>query len=169
MIAWVTHHLPRQEEEAGGIPGKYRGGAEMTDAGYLDATPEQVKVFSPNEWQEALDYDKIIITGTDLLSDRAMSQLAQKNPVVMVHHKQTRTYARQALLSSAQVLICHTPKHLEIELSWTNPKSSTWVISSHNPADFTVKPKEDFALWAARLHHALGIRLNIRECRLTGF
>jgi hypothetical protein len=156
MIAWLSHHLPTDIETTNGIPGKYRGGAEMTDARYLEAAPEQVKVFGPDQWKEAMDADKLIITGTDLLTDEAMTQLATKNPVIMVHHKQTRTPARQLLIDSAQVLICHTPKHLEIELSWTNPKSSTWIISSHNPDDFTSKPKEDFALWAGRLHHQKG-------------
>jgi len=156
MIAWLTHHLPKHPSEVGGIPGKYRGGAEMTDAKYLKAGPSNVSVFGPNQWEQALEYPQIIITGTDLLSDRAMMWLAKKKPIVMVHHKQTRSPARQHLLSSASLLICHTPAHLAIEKSWTQPAKSTWLLSSHNPADFEVQKKENFALWAGRLHPQKG-------------
>ena len=128
----------------------------MTDAKYLKAGPSNVSVFGPDQWEHALEYPQIIITGTDLLSDRAMMWLAKKRPVVMVHHKQPRSPARQHLLSSASLLICHTPAHLEIEKSWTQPAKSTWLLSSHNPADFEVQKKENFALWAGRLHPQKG-------------
>jgi hypothetical protein len=156
MIAWLTHHLPREFEEKSGIPGKYRGGAEMSDAQYLELAPTEVKVFNPSQWQEAMDYDQIVITGTDLLTQEAMTQLATKKPVVMVHHKQTRTEARQQLINSAKKFICRTPRHLEVELEWTSPVKSTWVTSYFDPTQFKPKPKEDFALWAARLHSQKG-------------
>lgn len=156
MIAWLSHHLPTEIETINGIPGKYRGGAEMSDARYLEAAPHEVKVFSPDQWEEAMDADKLIITGTDLLTDEAMTQLATKNPVVMVHHKQTRTPARQTLINSASKFICRTPRHLEIELEWTQPKATTWVLSSFDTSEFQSKPKEEFALWAARLHRQKG-------------
>ena len=157
MIAWLTHHLPKTEDEKGGIPGKYRGGAEMTDARYLAAATEPVTVFGPNEWEQAAECDKLIITGTDLLSETALITLANKKPVVMVHHKQTESVSRKILFDSAQILICHTPKHLELELAWTSPKSSSWILSSHDPQDFSVKEKENFALWAARMHSQKGL------------
>ena len=157
MIAWITHHLPKQEGEVGGIPGKYRGGAEMSDAAYLDCAPEKVQVFGPSEWQKALDFDKIIITGTDLLTDQAMTKLAAKNPVVLTHHKQDETAARKVLLDSAKVLICRTPKHLELELAWTSPKQSAWALSSLNVTELYPATKKDFALWAARMHHQKGL------------
>jgi hypothetical protein len=59
-------------------------------------------------------------------------------------------------MSAAKTLICHTPRHLEIELEWTQPKSSKWILSSHDPEWFEIKPKENFALWAARLHNQKG-------------
>jgi hypothetical protein len=144
VIAWISHHLPQHWE------GKLVGGAEMTDAVLLEDAPVEVKTFLPQDFEQALDFDKIIITGTDLLTPEAMLQLAKKNPVVAVHHKQTQTKERGELLSSASTLICHSPRHLELELEWTTPKQSTWILSSHDPSLFTVKPKEDFALWAAR-------------------
>ena len=149
LIAWVSHHLPDKD-------GKLVGGAEMTDQTFLADAPTEVKIITPDNWQEALDFDKIVITGTDKLSPVAMKTLAEKNPVVAVHHLQTKTYERGLLMSSASRLICRTPRHLELELSWTNPKKSSWVVSPLDPNEFTIKPKEDFALWAARLHPQKG-------------
>lgn len=156
MIAWLTHHLPAEIETVNGIPGKYRGGAEMTDYGYISQAPEEIKLYSPDQWKEAMEHDKLIITGTDLLTDEAMLELSKANPIILVHHLQTQSSARKQLIDSASVFICHTPKHLELELQWTNPKQSTWVISSHNPSDFVSRPKENFALWAGRLHRQKG-------------
>ena len=150
MIAWVSHHLPET------FGGKLFGGAEMSDATLLEDAPVEVKTFLPSQWREALEFDKIVITGTDLLEPEAMTELAKKEPVVAVHHLQTRSQERAKLFNSAKTLICHTPRHLELELEWTNPKSSTWIISSHDPSLFTSKPKEDFALWAARWHPQKG-------------
>jgi hypothetical protein len=149
VIAWVSHHLPDAE-------GKLIGGAEMTDQTFLDDAPTEITIISPENWKQALDFDKIVITGTDLLSPFAMTQLSKRNPVVAIHHLQTRTEERAELLSSASTLICRTPKHLELELSWTNPQKSAWVLSPLDPNQFNIKPKENFALWAARLHPQKG-------------
>ena len=128
----------------------------MTDATLLDDAPVEVKTFLPHQWREAMEFDQIVITGTDLLDAEAMTELARKEPVVVVHHLQTRSPERANLFNSAKVLICRTPKHLELELEWTNPKASTWVVSPLDPTEFTAKPKEDFALWAARWHPQKG-------------
>jgi hypothetical protein len=149
VIAWVSHHLPDKD-------GKLVGGAEMTDVALLTDAPTDYTIITPDNWKQALEFDKIVITGTDLLSPFAMTQLARRKPVVAVHHLQTRTEERAKLLSSASTLICHSPKHLELELSWTKPKQSTWIISPHDPSQFTAKPKENFALWAARWHEQKG-------------
>jgi hypothetical protein len=149
VIAWLSHHLPDQN-------GNLVGGAEMTDVALLADAPAEVTIIRPDNWEQALEFDKIVITGTDLLSAFAMTQLARQKPIVAVHHLQTRTEERQQLLSSASTLICHTPRHLELELEWTSPKQSTWIISPHDPSQFTAKPKENFALWAARMHPQKG-------------
>lgn len=156
MIAWLTHHLPTDIETINGIPGKYRGGAEMSDNGYISQAPEEVRVYSPDEWKEAMEHDKLIITGTDLLKEEEMLELAKVNPIVMVHHLQTRTPARQKLIDSSRLFICRSPRHLEIEKQWTMPKASDWVLSSFMKTDFQVKTKENFALWASRLHRQKG-------------
>jgi hypothetical protein len=150
VIAWISHHLPEHWQ------GKLVGGAEMTDATLLEDAPVEVKTFLPHQWREAMEFEKVIITGTDLLEPEAMTELAKKEPVVAVHHLQTRSEERAKLFNSAKTLICHSPRHLELELEWTNPKQSTWIISSHDPSLFSSKPKEDFALWAARWHQQKG-------------
>lgn len=150
MIAWISHHLPQPD-------GSLIGGAEMTDQKLLDIAPVQVSIFSPNDWEQAMDYDRIIITGTDLLSDEAMSKLSSKKPVVAIHHKQTRTEVRASLIDSSSMLICRSPRHLEIELEWTSPTQSSWVSAPLDRSEFSPsKRKEDFALWAARLHQQKG-------------
>ena len=124
----------------------------MTDQRCLALAPKEVKIIHPDNWAEALDYEKIIITGTDLLPEGGMIQLAAKNPVVAIHHKQTRSSARAHLISSASTFICRTPRHIEIEREWTNPKNSAWCVSPLDTSELQVRKKEEFALWAARLH-----------------
>ena len=150
MIAWISHHLPEN------FGGKLVGGAEMTDATLLANAPVEVKTFLPQDWKQAMDYDQIVITGTDLLSPWAMLQLARKNPVVAIHHEQTQNEHRATLINSSRLFMARTPRHLEIELAWTSPKVSSWVTSPIDITEITEKPKEDFALWAARMHNQKG-------------
>ena len=149
LIAWVSHHLPLAD-------GTLVGGAEMTDKRLLEIAPEEVKIIQPADWEQALDYEQIIVTGTDQLTDDAMNQLANRKPVVAIHHKQTRSQARANLISSARRLICRTPRHIQIELEWTTPKNFSWVLSPLDVTEFQVGEKENFALWAARLHQQKG-------------
>ena len=149
LIAWVSHHLP-------GPNGELFGGAEMSDAILLQDPPVDVMIFNPNNWEGALDFDQIVITGTDALDPWALTQLAKKKPAVMAHHKQTRTKYRENLISSSKMFLARTPRHLEIEKEWTQPKKSTWVLSPLDVKEFTIKPKQEFALWAARWHQQKG-------------
>lgn len=128
----------------------------MTDATLLANAPVEVKTFLPGQWKEAMDYEQIVITGTDLLSPWAMLQLAKKNPVVAIHHEQTQNEHRATLINSSRLFMARTPRHLEIELAWTSPKLSSWVTSPIDITEITEKPKEDFALWAARMHNQKG-------------
>jgi hypothetical protein len=148
VIAWISHHLP--------IDGKLIGGAEMSDDTILKDPPVKIDVITPGNWEQAMSYDDIIITGTDLLSPYAMNQLAQKKPAVAIHHLQTHSAERAFLINSAKVFIAQTPRHLELELTWTSPSRSAWILSSLDPSEMSVKPKEDFALWAARMHPQKG-------------
>jgi hypothetical protein len=149
VIAWLSHHLPD-------LNGKLVGGAEMTDVALLTDAPTDYTIITPDNWKQALEFDKIVITGTDLLSPFAMTQLARRKPVVAVHHLQTRTEERQQLLSSASTLICRSPRHLGLELEWTSPKASSWVTAPLDISEISQKPKENFALWAARWHPQKG-------------
>jgi hypothetical protein len=128
----------------------------MTDQALLADAPAEVTIIRPENWKQALEFDKIVITGTDLLSPFAMTQLARREPIVAIHHLQTRTEERAELLSSASTLICRTPRHLELELEWTTPKQTDWVLSPLDVSQLSVKPKENFALWAARMHPQKG-------------
>jgi hypothetical protein len=150
VIAWISHHLPEN------FGGKLVGGAEMTDATLLAHAPVEVKTFLPHQWKDAMDFDEIVITGTDLLSPYSMLQLAKKNPVVAIHHEQTQNEHRATLINSSRLFMARTPRHLEIELSWTQPKNTGWVTSPIDITEITQKPKEDFALWAARMHNQKG-------------
>jgi hypothetical protein len=150
VIAWISHHLPEN------FGGKLVGGAEMTDATLLADAPVEVKTFLPHQWKDAMDYDQIVITGTDLLTPFSMLQLAKKKPVVAIHHEQTQNEHRATLINSSRLFMARTPRHLELELEWTTPKSSTWVTAPLDITEITQKPKESFALWAARMHPQKG-------------
>ncbi len=157
MIAWVTHHLPNAGPHAAHhLPGEFIGGAEMTDAAWLADAPEPITVLGPDDWQAALDADRVIITGTDLLSDDAMTTLATMSPVVFVHHAQTRTPARRVLIDSASLFLVHTPAHLAHELQWTDPKHTAEVLSPLETDQIRPASKEPFAVWAQRMHPLKG-------------
>jgi hypothetical protein len=162
-IGWVTHHLPRDTDSLNPahLPGKYVGGAEMTDAALIEAAPDGVNVtrIAPNDYVAALDYDEIIITGTDALSDDAMRVLGKREPAVFLHHLQTRADARRDLLNRARVVIVHTPAHLRRELEWTEPRRTALALSPLDPSEcWTAEPKKEQAVWANRLHDLKGPR-----------
>jgi hypothetical protein len=156
LIAWITHHLPEL----------HSGGAEITDEAYREGM--DVDVIKPSDWQAAMDYDKVVITGTDFIDPWAMSKLAKKKPAVLVHHAQTRTKHRALLINSSSVFICHTPSHLELELEWTEPKNSTWILSPHDPNEFHTAEKQEFALWAARWNEQKAPELAIDWAKARG-
>jgi hypothetical protein len=157
MIAWVTHHLPNTGSGAAHhLPGEFAGGAEMTDQAWRDAAPEPITVIGPDDWQAALDADRVIITGTDLLTDEAMLALAERDPVLFVHHAQTRTPARRVLIDSASLFLVHTPVHLAHELQWTDPKRTGQVLSPLETDQIQPASKEPFAIWAQRWHPSKG-------------
>jgi hypothetical protein len=156
----VTHHLPRDTDSPAPwhLPGRFVGGAEMTDQAYIDAAPAGVEVarYGPEQWQAALDADHIIVTGTDLLSDEAMMMLADRQPVVFLHHAPDRNAARKRLIDRSSLLLVHTPAHLKHELQWTTPRTIATVLSPMDPTECRVGVKERFALWVNRMHPRKG-------------
>jgi hypothetical protein len=160
-VAWLTHHLPRPDDAQDNpahLPGRFAGGAEMTDAELLELVPAGVEVdlLGADEWERALDADHIIITGTDFLEDEACHVLAGRQPTVFVHHKQTRRPGVAALLNGCRVLILHTPAHEAVERSWTAPRRVEHVLSPLRTSDCDTGPKGDHAVWAQRWHPLKG-------------
>ena len=159
-IAWLTHHLPVDDTGGGKwLPGKFRGGAEMSDWEYQQAAPPDViiDVYSPDEWEQTLHYERIVITGTDQLQPPAMIELARRHPMVFLHHEQTQTGPRQVLLNAAEPLVVHTPAHLALELAWTEPNLTGMVLSHFDVTECYEVKKQPFALWAARNHPLKGL------------
>jgi hypothetical protein len=161
-LTWLTHHLPREtdSEHPAHLPGKYVGGAEMTDAALIAAAPQgvEVELIGPEEWKRALNAERLVITGTDLLTDDAMYTLAEMKPAVFLHHLQTRNPARAHLLEAAHVLILHTPAHLERERQWITPRDVCLVLSPMDPSECWQAEKQDYAVWANRWHDLKGPR-----------
>ena len=159
-IAWLTHHLP-VEETGGGkwLPGRFRGGAEMSDHEYRMAAPPWVTidVFSPEEWELCLEYDRIVITGTDLLTEEAMVRLAEEKPMVFIHHEQIESPGRAILFEAAEPFVCHTPAHLARERLWCEINYAELVLSHFDTDECGIGRKEPFALWAARNHPQKGL------------
>lgn len=157
-VAWVTHHVPREIAGRWALPGAV-GGAEMTDAAMIDRRPPGVAIdiVTPDQWERAMDADRVIVTGTDYLTDEAMVALAGRSPLVWVHHEQARSAARARLLAAAAPLVCMSQLHATIEASWTATGPLVchgWVDPGDVPPGDTDRP--DAALWAARNHPQKG-------------
>lgn len=162
-VAWVTHHLPRQDDAETPeylLPGKYAGGAEMTDAELLASKPDgiEISMHSPANWESAMEADRIIVTGTDMLTDQAMMTLSERKPTVFVHHAQTPNPARKRLIETARVFIVHTPAHEALERKWVKPKRVMHVLSPVDVSECHVGEKQNKAIWSQRMHDLKGPR-----------
>jgi hypothetical protein len=155
-IAWLTHHLPREIEADFYLPGELVGGAEMTDQEMIKHASDDVDLLAASQWRQALDYDKIIITGTDLLTDEAMLTLSQREPIVWVHHEQPRSESRRTLFQRASVFACMSKQHATLEASWTDT-TPEWCHGVIDLTDIEPADKTNDALWAARNHPQKGL------------
>lgn len=155
-VAWVTHHTARYVDESWLLPGGV-GGAELTDAAMMEQAPTSIDidVIQPADWDRALDYDRVIITGTDLLSDEAMYRLADTAPIVWVHHQQIPNRARAQLFAQAKPFVTMSQAHAQVEKAWSTVESE-WC---HGHIDVDIEPakKQPAALWAARNHPQKGL------------
>jgi hypothetical protein len=142
------------------LPDGMVGGAEMTDAAMIAASPYDVTVLSHEQWAQALGYDRVVITGTDLLTPEAMRALAVTKPLVWVHHQQQPSKARQELFAAAYPFVTMSEAHSQVEREWSGIES-VWC-HGHIPLD-EIQPqaKQNRALWAARNHPQKG-RINAR-------
>lgn len=155
-IAWLTHHLPREIEADFYLPGELVGGAEMTDAEMIKHSSEDVQLFAASQWRQVLDFDKIVITGTDLLTDEAMLTLSERKPVVWVHHEQPHSESRRTLFQRASVFACMSKQHAQVEAAWTDTQPE-WCHGVIDLNGVESREKTDDALWAARNHPQKGL------------
>lgn len=156
-VAWVTHHLMDNRAGDGLLPGVI-GGAEMTDAAMIAAAPDGVDVtlIPSDRWRDALEFDRIVVTGTDLLDAEAMLTLAGRGPLVWVHHEQEFHPARKVLFESAGPFLTMSKLHAQFE-ERTFGVRSDWCHGAFDPD--VVKPaerKNRVALWAGRDHPQKG-------------
>ena len=160
MIAWLTHHLPQESSATYHLPGGLVGGAEMTDQAMVEWTDRQVQWFAPDQWEQALEAERIVITGTDFLADEAMTTLAARRPVVWVHHAQTPSKARAALFAAAEPFVCMSRAHSDYEATWCGTVAEVchgWIDVQDLVAQAEqVTERKHAALWAARNHSQKG-------------
>ena len=154
-VAWVTHHVPQADADwllPGGV-----GGAEMTDATMISHAPPSVSVdvITPDKWEQALDADRVVITGTDFLSDAALVALAERKPIVWVHHQQAPSPVRQRLFQLADPFVTMSKAHAEVEASWSGVFGE-WCHGDIT-CDITPRDKKPAALWSARNHPQKGL------------
>jgi len=164
-VAWLTHHIPRVEDRGSALlPGKYAGGAERNNDYMVAAKPDHIDLdwIDAPDWRQALegDYDDIVITGTDKLTETAMAMLAERKPVVWIQHHQQRTPAKRHLFQTARRFITMSAKHMGWEAEWTG-RADTYVHSPVPPGCVKPGEKEPLALFAGRDHPAKG-KINAR-------
>jgi hypothetical protein len=138
----------------------------MTDAAMIEQAPItiDIEVVSPENWETALTADRIVITGTDLLSDEAMLRLADESPLVWVHHEQTPSKARQELFARAKPFVTMSSQHSQVEERWSGVKSE-WCHGHMDLSEIPHAEKTKEALWAARNHPQKGLLAARRWCR----
>jgi hypothetical protein len=163
-IAWLTHHIVKDEVRSDALlPGLYAGGAEINDAVMRSHQPAEydVTVIPADQWTTAMDFERIVITGTDALTPEAMIALAKRKPLVWVQHAQTPAAERKYLFENAAPFLTMSSLHQKHEARWARlsddyVNSPVWDVNEVQPA-----VKESFALFAARNHPAKG-RINAR-------
>ena len=164
-VAWVTHHIPRVEERhAALLPGKYAGGAERNTDYMVTAAPAGVEVtyIEPEAVESAADesWDRVVVGGTDKLSEASMNFLAALRPIVWVQHAQHRTPAKADLFRQASRFLTMSRAHMGWEAEWTG-RADAFIHSPVPPDCVAPADKEPFALFAGRRHPAKG-KLNAR-------
>lgn len=162
-VAWLTHHIPRIEERHGALlPGLYAGGAERNNGVMVSTAPDDIRVhwIDAPDWQQAMDFDRIVVTGTDKLTEAAMTALADREPLVWIQHAQQHTPAKRELFRRADRFITMSRLHRAHEAAWVG-RSDCFIHSPVPPDEVRPADKEEFALFAARAHPAKG-KINAR-------
>ena len=154
----TTHTPSARDEGPGWLPGKYRGGAELSDAEYLAAAPNGVE-WSYTSPEAAHDYDRLLLTSVDHLSSADCMALAEREPVIFLHHDIQPTLYRRALLEAARVVMLHTPAQAERILAWAPDIRVEFVLSAIDTSLIRSElEREPVALAAARNHPLKGLK-----------
>lgn len=154
-VAWV-HNVVGSGSAL--LPGEHAGGGEMADAGMIARAPDGVEVtrIAAPDWEQALDFDRIVIAATDQLTEQACHTLAARRPMVWVHHQQSPTAERKHLFASAAPFICMSAEHARVETAWSGVPA-VWNHGWVDPDDVVPRMKNGAALWAARDHPQKGL------------
>lgn len=154
----TRHTQSTRDEGPQWLAGRYRGGAELSDAEYLAAAPSGV------DWAyasplDAAAYDRMLVTSVDHLSSADCMMLALCEPVIFLHHDITPTLYRRALLESARVVMVHTPAQARRLFTWSPNMRVEFVLSAIDTSEIRCEEKrERFALAAARNHPLKGLK-----------
>jgi hypothetical protein len=163
-LGWYSHHVTKSpeigsESLTGLFTGEFAGGAEMSDHEYKKFAPDRfvIQTVTPETWIDPIEFDTVIVTGTEGFSDSQLVNLAMHEPFIFVHHLQTPRKSLKKLIDNSRLFVTHTPAHMAAELSWTNPKKTAQVLSAFDTSEIKLtENKEHLALWAARNHPLKG-------------
>ena len=155
----ISTHTPVSEDAgAGWLPGAYRGGAELSDAEYLEAAPSGV------EWEyttaASLDrFDRILVTSIDHLGPAECEVIGERGPVVFMHHAVQAQPWHARLVSGARAVMVHTPAHEALVRRWSSPRRVELVLSAIDSSRIVAREeREPFALVACRQHPLKGVK-----------
>lgn len=168
-IGWYTHHIENttnvalrgSEAVSGLFTGQFAGGAEMSDYEYRLQAPldYEIEIVTPTTFEihDIHQFDSIVVTGTDVFTDKQLNRLSEFEPFVFVHHLQTPRAGLNALISGSRLFVTHTPAHMRRELSWAKPRKTAQVLSYFDTSKcYDHMDKQPFAIWAAREHPLKG-------------
>ena len=155
----ISTHVPVSEDAGRGwLPGAYRGGAELSDAEYLEAAPDHVEW----EYTTAADldrFDRILVTSIDQLGPAECEVIGERGPIVFMHHAVQAQPWHARLVSGARVVMVHTPAHAALVEEWSSPRRVELVLSAIDSSKIRAcEEREPFALVACREHPLKGVK-----------
>ncbi len=168
----MTHHIPRVEERhAALLPGKYAGGAERNTDYMVMAAPAGVEVMyiEPDEAESAADgwFDRVVVGGTDKLSEASMNFLAAHRPIVWVQHAQHRTPAKAELFRQASRFLTMSRAHMGWEAEWRRGLDDTRTMISEEDLLIKVARMNDIQRRILKSYHFLILDLFLTTLGLS--
>lgn len=153
-----THRPTEQDLGEAWLPGRYRGGAELSDAEYLAACPEGVSwvYIGPGE---AHMVDRVLVTSLEGIGEAEADILAEHEPVVFLHHATQPEPWKARLIGRARRLMLHTPAHEARTIRWCEPREVVHVLSALDESElYPAEERDGFALAASRNHPLKGLK-----------